>query len=758
MFTTVEVRPAGLEEVERILESLPDEQGTILRDWSRAQAEATESLAAAEAAVIDETESHTRARLWTLSTEKSLGQALALSSPELFAQLTGTGWDPPHGVGATKAEKSLLRYLIRAALKTSPFSTFMHVAPLEISLNDAAPVLEGRKAKPVNIVTLNRGTLARIYRETSIRLPNQESARFQINTTIRDLGDGRLEALVGQYVVLRGRPWRQERVSRFRVHPAVAQILLQPAAEYRWIELVRLFAAAGLDDDQAAAVVAALFDRGLIWQEASTDGFDAHPEVGLLRYLQSSRLPAAHATRTAVAAMHQAAGAFVDADGGCRIGLIRQLRSLEKQVLTSFAPRPLTAYRNVVLEDSSIGDITGAVGDKLSMLFGELGAFLRTQIALRPEYIRLRDAFVHMYGSGGTCRDLVGFMMTVGDRLVTIPEPGLSAAASWRAEHNPTPGSAGATIGVTAYVQVVAPDAASAAAGDALVVVNRVFEGVGWLTARHASGSHPDHRRLCAHLQGWLAESVAPREPVDLMIGGECNDLQAHTRLTSRVFAWPGEPLLRERTGILRPESVALHHNATTGFLELTDADERPVALVYLGSILPSPAWGISYGLTVLAQPHYILRPDFSPPAPPSTEVAFTPRRHEGRLVLSRARWSIRASRLRNVWFRHAGAQRLLAVAEECRNHGIPERFFARAHKQIEPAQIDGALDARKPLWIDTRNPFCLELFERIARDVEWVVITEPLPDIDDSWILIQGERHVSEFQIEMMVSAVDPV
>ena len=174
-------------------------------------------MAAAETAVIDETESHTRARLWTLSTEKSLGQALALSSPELFAQRTGTGWDPPHGLAATKAEKSLLRYLIRAALKTSPFSTFMHVAPLEISLNGASPVLEGREAKPVNIVTLNRGTLARIYRETSIRSPNQESARFQINTTIRDLGDGRLEALVGQYVVLRGRSWRQSgfRVSAF---------------------------------------------------------------------------------------------------------------------------------------------------------------------------------------------------------------------------------------------------------------------------------------------------------------------------------------------------------------------------------------------------------------------------------------------------------------------------------------------------------------------------------------------------------------
>ena len=127
-------------------------------------------------------------------------------------------------------------------------------------------------------------------------------------------------------------------------------------------------------------------------------------------------------------------------------------------------------------------------------------------------------------------------------------------------------------------------------------------------------------------------------------------------------------------------------------------------------------------------------------------------------MVVARARWAIRTSRLRTRWFRHTGAQRLLAVAQECRTHGIPECFFARAHKQIEPAQMDSALDARKPLWIDTRNPFCLDLFERIARDVEWVVITEALPDLDHSWVLVRGERHVSEFQVEMVVSTVDRV
>ncbi|PYR30691.1 MAG: hypothetical protein DMF92_07835 [Acidobacteria bacterium] len=747
----------GPEEVPRIVDSLPDEQGTVVRDWSRAQVEATESLAAAQAALIDETESHTRARLWALSTEKSVGPALALSSPELFADLLRTGSPPPQGLGATKAEKSLLRYLIRAALKTSPFSTFMHVARLEVALDGPSPALECRDGKPVSVVTLNRGTLARIYKEASGRFSDQNNARFHVNTTIRELGRGRLEALVGQYVVLRGRPWRQERVSRFHVHPDLAQILLQISGEYSWSELVRLFAAAGLDSGQARAFVAKLFERGLIWPEASTDGFDRRPEVGLLRNLESSPLPAARAARTAVAAMHQAAMAFVDADGESRAGLMRQVRSLEKQVLTSLTQRPTTAYRNVVLEDSSMGGITGAIGDKLSTLFGELGTFLRTHIGLRPDYMRLRDAFVHMYGTGGTCRDLVGFMTKVGDRLVTVPEPGVSAI-SWRPEHKPTPAARGATIGVTAYVQVVAPHAEAAAAGDALLVVNRVFEGVGWLTARYSAGSHADHRRLRTLMRVWLAESVAPREPIDLMIGGECNDLQAHPRLTSRVFAWPGEPLLRERTGVLRAEAVALHHNAATGFLELTDADARPVSLVYLGSVLPSPAWGIPYALTVLAQPHYILRPDFSAPARPSSDVAFNPRRREGQLVVARARWAMRTSRLQTRWFRHTGAQRLLAVAEECRTHGIPECFFARAHKQIEPAQMDSALDARKPLWIDTRNPFCLDLFERIARDVEWVVITEALPDLDHSWVLVRGERHVSEFQVEMVVSTVDRV
>jgi Lantibiotic dehydratase, N terminus len=743
------------EDIARIVESLEDRSKSVLRDWSRAQMEATESLAASEAALAEETESHTRPRLWALSADRFIGPALALSSPELLATIERTRPTPPRGLSATKTEKSLLRYLIRAGFKTSPFSTFMHVALLGIALDRRSPVPEWRDVTWTKTLTLNRGTLARIGGEASARFGEHDDTRFQVNTTIRDLGDGRLEAIVGQYIVLLGRPWRQERVSRFRFHPTLAHILLMHPGEYRWTELVHFYVGSGLDVPQAGAFVAKLLERGLIWPEATTDGFDPQPEVGLLRKLASSTLAAANATGTAVAAMQQAAIALTDADGNSRHGLVRQLRTLENEVLTSLTSRPITPYRNVVLENSAICGATGAIGGKLPDLLREVGTFLQTQIAVRPDYIRLRDAFVHIHGVGGTCHDLVGFMMKVGDKLVPVPEMGASAA-SMRPDRELVTAAHGATLGVTAYVQVAAADPMAAAAGDALIVVNRVFEGVGWLTARFAAGAHADHGRLRAQVREWLAESVAPCEPVDLIVGGECNDLQAHPQLTSRVFGWPGEPLLRSRAGVLRAETVSLHHNTATGFLELTDAHMQPIALVYLGSVLPSPTWGIPYALTVLAQPHYIRRPDFSrSSARSSAEVVYSPRRTEGHLVLMRARWFIRASRLKTFWFSHTGARRLLAAAEECQAYGIPECFFATAHKQIEPTQMVSALDARKPLWIDTRNPFCLELFERIARDVEWVILTEALPGIDQSWAVIGGEQHVSELQVEMMVSAV---
>jgi hypothetical protein len=60
----------------------------------------------------------------------------------------------------------------------------------------------------------------------------------------------------------------------------------------------------------------------------------------------------------------------------------------------------------------------------------------------------------------------------------------------------------------------------------------------------------------------------------------------------------------------------------------------------------------------------------------------------------------------------------------------------------------------RKPLWIDIENPFSLALMEKFASNNEWLSLTEALPSPDEQWLDIDGDKHVTELQIEMNIKA----
>jgi hypothetical protein len=87
----------------------------------------------------------------------------------------------------------------------------------------------------------------------------------------------------------------------------------------------------------------------------------------------------------------------------------------------------------------------------------------------------------------------------------------------------------------------------------------------------------------------------------------------------------------------------------------------------------------------------------------------------------------------------------------------LPTCFFAqgavaqRHDLEVSSEVLDGY---RKPLWVDTRNPFCLALLERMADRFEWLSITESLPDVGQSWLQLDGQRHVCELQIELLIEA----
>lgn len=726
--------------------------------WLHAQASAKKAEGEAEASFSEQVQGHLRPRLRGALVREDFGRALALASPDLQLALAREQDRPPISVHATKVEKSLLSYLCRATVKTSPFSTFMHVIPIAVTLSESAavPGLEGltRHRK----VRLNRGIFNRLYRHIVARHGNPEKLFLGLNTTAKDAGEGRVEALVNVDMTLLGRPWRQTRVAYFRFHAAVLECLFRQPGQLTWEQWRKRLMDAGLSGPQAHSFILKCLERDLLWPPPWTDCFDLQPEHSLLQALTSDRFTVPPATLHVVNALHQSALRFADADGPQRAQNILQIRHLEKQALHELGVEKADEFANVILEDSWLCGATGALGGKLPERLAELGTFLSTQLAFTPEYVRLRSAFLHRYGVGGRCNDLIGFLMKVGDKLVDIPELGARPRLD-----PPLLARPGLRIGVTAQVQIAAASAESAAAGDALIVVNRVHERIGWLAARFAATKHPDHNLLRERLRTWIRQSVAPREPVDFVVNGQCNDLQNHPRLTSRVLAWPGEPLRISPTEALRAEELVMRHDPDSDLLELFDGAGVPVALLYLGTVLPTPSWGMSYALAVLCQPLQVLRPALSPAVlgESAADVVFEPRRTEGHLVLTRATWWVRARRLREVWLASTGVRRLLDVAAECRVHGIPETFFAKRKvdtnftKLIPYNAIDGTL---KPLWVDTRNPFCLDLLERVTREGEWVALSESLPAGDNLWSTVEGERYVSELHVEMMISAQAPV
>jgi hypothetical protein len=291
-------------------------------------------------------------------------------------------------------------------------------------------------------------------------------------------------------------------------------------------------------------------------------------------------------------------------------------------------------------------------------------------------------------------------------------------------------------------MQLIGDAEEPARGNDVVAVINRMNGGCGWLSARHATGDHPFHEALREALRAWLVAISTPAEPIAILLSGDCNPLQAHPRLTDRVLMCPLEPCLAE--GALTLRDVWLRYNARAGQIEMF-AGKTAVAPMYLGTTFPNPAWGPTYWLTVLAAP-WCLRP-FDPAhceeiAP---GVSYSPRRVAGRVVVARALWLMSSERLQQVWFQHDGSMRTADVAMDCAKLSIPRLFFARASQ----SSGHGKARVRKPMWVDSRNPFMLDLLRGLLQSSEYLSITEALPD-RPRWPALAGVPHVAELHVEL--------
>ena len=729
--------------LERIAQGLRPEGARCLALWRRALADRVAAERSAEQALAADVAGTLRPSLRALLDNPPFRHALALAAPGLLAHAVRER-GPSGKALPDKFERGLLAYAIRAGAKTSPFSSFMSTTVVDVA-NGLPGSMAIANAAIASRIRLSRGVLARIA--VAATASGRHQRALHVNPTLASVGAHRFRLFQDRLVILLGRPWRQQNRTHFQLQEILSRVLLAQAAPTSAAGWRERFVAAGIEPERATTLVPQLLERAILQASLPWDAFDHAPERALLAMLASEVTPGPRA------ACERIEGMVVTCDGMDAHGdtaLVdrtvgnERIRALEAEALSSLASGQTEPLQNVVVEDTwSHGFTVDAPRETSMAALGDLSGFLATQIGVSPPYRRLRAAFLARFGEDGHCTNVPEFLSEAAGQLAAPTEFG-----SRQDDGIDLAAPVGARLAVTLQVQAIA----DGSTGGPTLVVNKVYENAAWLAARFGVGGTREHAQLRDGLVRWLDEVAQGREPVDVPVCGECNDLQAHPRLTRRVLRLPGEPFVGD--GSLALGDLRLRDDASRSELVLTDCTGREIQPFYMGGTLPSPTWGLPYAVVVLSQPYGLMRPAWQPPARAAQDVEFTPRMTVGRAVVRRAMWWVSTDYLRRAWFSEEGARQIAAVRRELRGHGMPTCFFARRPLQASTAAVPAnVLDGnRKPLWVDACNPFCLALLERLCQGAEWISLTEALPAQADAWLRIDGVPHVSELQIELLL------
>jgi hypothetical protein len=189
----------------------------------------------------------------------------------------------------------------------------------------------------------------------------------------------------------------------------------------------------------------------------------------------------------------------------------------------------------------------------------------------------------------------------------------------------------------------------------------------------------------------------------------------------------------------------------------------RPLALGMLVEHALPPA--LRFVIQVFGEPQTALAPDWQLGdagwGTAADGLRRRPRLEVGRIVLTRAAWSLPAQQLPLRGKGESDAAHLLRFARWRDQHGIPRQCFVRV---IPPpgaaAQGRSRGKARKPLYLDVTNWFLLTAFERSIAHLDGldavVVFEEALPELADAPRYGEHGQRVTEYIFELSAATAD--
>ncbi|MFJ1605712.1 lantibiotic dehydratase [Streptomyces sp. NPDC088253] len=675
--------------------------------------------------------------------EPRVASGLALASPQFARRLLAQDGPAPAGLD-TRGARSAAAYLSRIAVKPSPFST---LTTLDVAWLGSAPPEVARPAPrqsgqdgAAGAVTSSRGLAVALLLACAAHPDLAPALDVVANSGLRRVGD-RLLAALPVYAAADGFFFREDEVTDCGLYEWAPALLPSRPTPF-----TALAARLGTNGPQLAArwVEMGLLQPVTPWRLA--DGRHLRALSRAVRHrTDADASPAAAGVRAALDTLGELeATVTTTVDAAERAQAVEATRDAARATFKELG-RPVPSWLDgtplfheaVASPEGPAHELPGRVGDDLA----HAARWLAPHVTRTPLYDGLVERFVHRYGVGGTCSDLLGFLYEVlahADPYALARQDTLPPAGDPRGDDIPAPGRllGHGTLGTASnslFFQVAAEDAAHVAAGDYTLVVNLVQNGVGGLLSRWACVPSL-HDRIAPALDDWLRGLHPGCRVLQVSAYPDWSEMQRPTLSTVPRLRWPtdlpdGDPTTVDMAGL------SLCHDPDTGTLQAYDHDGSPVAFAYLGTTPTYLLRGAVRLLCLLSDPWMTLgRADREVRAfdrvTTGEGAQYLPRTQHGRVVWARARWRLPAARLPRPDPGVSPVRFLADVERWRRQHGLPEEVFL-----VQITRGPRGVRKEKPQWLGFDNPYVVwAALRQIRSDALAVDLVEALPGRGEHW------------------------
>lgn len=798
--------PSRREWNEHVARALPGTLRQHVEAWVTRLREHQSSLA--ELADVVETEAAAkRAELRAVTDDAHFLRALSLSSPTLFQVLRKWHADARHQPKRQSLSR-LAKYLARAAVKTSPYSTFT-----VSGLGRWTDSTETRLLEPDSthcVLELSRLTFDRVRDALAADPRLLPALPVRVNpSTTRSAGTLRFTA-----------PSPDEPIVSIPESPAVAEVLrVLDDGEARTAGQLRARLAAAHGDDEAIGrFVDKLRTAGLLEAQLPMDDQAERPYAELADWLDTHAPPEFAACREPAANIdlelhraiepgdldgHRTRERALQAHVSALTGAVRELTGTDtaaaapgtdsvvlhdNAVFGGLAVECALPEWQPALDDLDIVRRWLAIHDPVLPLRLVLGAFFEQRFGpdATVPWLDLHRA-VHeeiehdSHGFGGELSSAMDLAFAANPlsrgesrlarvrelhrlqddstaEILNAPESGGIVEAdparvarlvrAWPAWVQPTKS-------VVCFVQQ-----APVPGGAPRLVLNVAATGYGRARNRvheqlRASGATPEDLTAPPPEAGTVTAEFA---------GAFGSGLNRRRPSAQFELDYPGVVSGRPSSRRLAPSDLMVSLDPDGKLLRLTSTSlgmrVKPLHLGMMAdSLLPPAARMLShvFGGGYLKHPASAMLSSIVDAGVPE-DVVHHPRVHLGHVVLRRASWLVPAAL---VPVRDAGEQLseyLCHLLGWLRRHEIPAGCYVRAldadlfDDQRNASPYWAFRKSRKPLFVDFANVMLVELFEHLATDPDTValVVEEALPVPEDAPRDAEGARRVAEFVVEI--------